>query len=206
MKLEDSFLLSVPCRIWESLVSLHHLVAVSLYCKRISLRSNYASNQSPTSYAPAISYFFLYFVNVVLNSNEKVHRGFVFAIQRVKFWSSWKEQSLISTVSRFHVWNFKDIHKLKKRDQRVNMIYSIYSSNNSAYFPNSEGTHCNTEGTSKQHTSYNASKEATNLLSATQNSAILTLQLAFGFWILVKMQLFDKQLYWLKVKTREETS
>lgn len=52
-------------------VSLHHLVAVSLYCKRISLRSNYALNQSPTSYAPTISYF-LYFVNVVLNSNEKV--------------------------------------------------------------------------------------------------------------------------------------
>lgn len=72
VKLEDSILL-FPAELGIS-VSLHHFVAVSLYYKRISIsEANYASNQSPTTRVLAISYFFLYFVNVVLNSNEKVH-------------------------------------------------------------------------------------------------------------------------------------
>lgn len=86
VELEDSILLSaVFLQSLRTSVSLHHLVTVSLYCKRVSLMPNYASNQGPTSHVLVISYSFLYFVNAVLNSNEKVHRGFVFAVQRVKF-------------------------------------------------------------------------------------------------------------------------
>lgn len=101
---------SVSCRVWESLSV---CIIWLMYLQKNISEANYASNQSPASHVLAISYFFLYFVNVVLNSNEKVHRGFLFAVQRVKFWL--KERSLISTVSRFHIWNFKDRHKLKER-------------------------------------------------------------------------------------------
>lgn len=163
-------------------VSLHHWVAVSLYCKIISLRPNYASNQSPTSHVLAISYFFLYFVNVVLNSNEKVHRGSVFAVRRVKFWFSWKEWLFISTVPKFHIWNFTFEGWTQTKRKGINRWIWYIACNpitTVLILPTVKGH--TAEGTTKQHTFYNASKEISKL-SATQNSAILILQLALRSW------------------------
>lgn len=169
---------------------------ITVLQKNIS-EANYASNQSPTSRVLAISYFFLYFVNVVLNSNEKVHRGFL-CVCRSKGEILILIKAMIINFNSVKISHLKFQGQTQPKRKGINrwIWYIACIPITTVLILSRVKWHTATqkELTNNIHLTMLAGKPE-NLLSATQNSPILILQLAFRPWSKCSCQI--KNCYWL---------